>query len=81
MKEIFTVFPAKFCQLLVKLKTFASVNVELRTILVLEHVEHGQELPVIGNEGLTDVLSRADQLLQRLQCAAHDRPITGVQGY
>lgn len=37
-----------------------------RTILVLEYVEHGEELPVIGNESLTDVLSRADQLLQRL---------------
>ena len=51
------------------------------TVIILEYVEYGQELPVIGNESLADILSRADQLLQRLQGSAHDRPITGVQGY
>ncbi len=49
------------------------------TVLRLEDVEYGEELPVVGHEGLPDVLARLDQQLQGLQSPAHDAGVPGVQ--
>ena len=50
------------------------------TVFVLEDVENGEELPVVGEEGLTNVLAGLDQELEGLQGPTHDARVPGVQG-
>ncbi len=49
------------------------------TVLALENVEYWQQLPVVGHQGLPDVLARLDQKLEGLQGATHDRRVPRIQ--
>ena len=49
-------------------------------VLVLENVEHGQNLTVVGHERLTYHLPRHDQLLQHLQHDHNHGVLASVEG-
>lgn len=49
-------------------------------VLDLEEVEHGQDLTVVGYEGLTDGVTAGNEGLQDLEGNRDDFGVTGVQG-
>lgn len=50
------------------------------TVLVLEDVEDGEDLPVVGHQGFSHQLGRHHQVLQDLQRGADHLAVPGVQG-
>ena len=49
-------------------------------VLVLEQVRAGQDLAVVGHEGLTDGVAASDEGLQDLEGDRDNLGVTGVQG-
>lgn len=50
------------------------------TVHVLEDVENGEDLPVVGHQRLPHQVGRRHQVLQDLQGGADHLPVPGVQG-
>lgn len=50
------------------------------TVFVLEDVEDGEDLSVVGHQGLSHQLGRHHQVLQDLQGGADHLAVPGVQG-
>lgn len=50
------------------------------TVLILVDVEDGKDLSVVGDQSLSNHLSRHHQVLQDLQCGADDSGVPGVEG-
>lgn len=49
-------------------------------VLDLEEVEDGEDLAVVGDEGLSDGVAAGDEGLQDLEGDGHDFGVAGVEG-
>ena len=54
-------------------------TVSLVQVLGLEEVHDGENLTVVGHEGLTDSVAAEDKLLQDVEGGGNDGGVTGVQ--
>ena len=55
-------------------------SVALVEVLLLEEVHDGENLTVVGHEGLTDGVTAEDERLEDVECRGDNIGITGVEG-